>query len=394
VTETTATSALTPATETNPPLWPPAADRQARLAAASAATDPDGWSLLDRFSAWPLHRTARAARSSLVAIALVIAVLRLPTIVDGEWANVQDLIGYAAVTLGWLLLASVFVRTITPRHVISCWLLGIFFAAPLVEGIGAVLDDHLAGNAFEAGAVPVLEELAKLLPVIGVAAVAGWTRRGVGAVDLAILGFAVGAGFALYEDMLWGRMFASGFDGLGVAFPTMFQDPVVAAGHAVWTASAALGVGLLSLHRRRRWAWFVAPVLLVAPWADHAVINYRGEEYDTLRSFLLDGALVPWLLLAGTLVALLLEIAIVRRSRDIDHLFAPVGVQTLLTAAPPPLFSVRTSPRQVQRVRNEIVYRHHVGRPLRPDAAHDLGIVVTNLAHPAPATATTDAPPG
>jgi RsiW-degrading membrane proteinase PrsW (M82 family) len=384
VTETTVTSApateaAPPAPTVTPPLWPPAAAQQARLATASAATDPEGWSLLDRFSAWPLRRTARAARSSLVAIAVVIAVLRLPTIVDGEWSNVQDLIGYAAVALGWLLLASVFVRTITPRHVISFWLLGLFFAAPLVEGIGAVLDDHVAGNAFEAGAVPVLEELAKLLPIIGLAAVTGWTRRGVGAIDLAILGFAVGAGFALYEDMLWGRMFASGFEGIGMAFPTMLQDPIVAAGHAVWTACAALGVGLLFLHRRHRWAWFVAPVLIVAPLADHAVINYRGEEYDSLRSFLLDGTLVPWLLLVGLVVALVIEIDIVRRSRRIDHVFAPVPLQALLTTAPPPPFSVRTSPRQLQRARNEAVFRHHVRRPLRPEAAFDLGILEANL---------------
>lgn len=111
-----------------------------------------------------------------------------------------------------------------------------------------------------------------------------------------------------------------------------------------------------------------------------------------VRGFMHDGRLVVWLLLAVLALALALEIGIVQRSRSLDRHFAPVPASTLLTATPPPLFSVRTSPRQVQRVRNEVVYRHHVGRPLRADAAFEVATTVAHLRPDRPET-TPSAPP-
>jgi RsiW-degrading membrane proteinase PrsW (M82 family) len=368
-------------TTAQPPLWSPAATERARHAASAARPMAGGGDegLLDRFLAWPLRRTARAARISLTAVAVAVAAIRLPAVVDGEWSNFRELLWYQVVTVGWLLLATVFVRTITPRHVISFWLLGIFFAGPLVDGLGAILDERVSGNAFQAGVVPVLEELAKLVPVVGFAALMGRAGRGVGAVDCCILGLAVGGGFGIYEDMLWGRAFSSGFEGLGLVFPSMLQEPLFASGHMVWTGCAALGVGVLFLHRRRRWAWALAPVLIVVPWADHAIVNYGGEEFESMRSLVLDGTLTPWLLLAGLAVAVVLETGIVSRSRQADHLFQPATVGELLTSVPPPPFSVQTSPRQLQRLRNDAVFRRHAGKEVRIDAAFEIGSAVVAL---------------
>lgn len=359
------------------PLWPPAADEAYRVARRTFAATDDT-SILGRWIDWPRRRTARAARSSLVGIAVVVAALRLPGVVDGEWDNFQQLLWYQAVTLGWVLLAGLVVRTITPRHVISYWLLGIFFAGTVVDGLGAVLDDHATGNAFTAGVVPVLEEFVKLLPILWYLLTMRWARRGVGAIDLALLGMAIGGGFAVYEDMLWGRAFASGFEGMGIVFPSMTQDPFVAAGHLVWTGCAALGVGFLHLHRRRLWAWIIGPLLIAVPVLDHAVINYRGDEYDAMRSLLLGGRMPSILLLAGMVLALGLELGIVSRSQVGDHLYAPASAQALLTTAPPPVFSVRASPRQFQRARNAVVFRWHLGREVGPAAL--LEVATTNAA--------------
>lgn len=370
------------------PLWPPAADNLADQAGALArsAVDASGNAdLLDRFVSWPLHNLGRAVRSFAVAIGVVVAAIRLPMVVDGEWANFREILWYEAITLAWLLLATIYVRTITPRQTVSFWLVGIFVAGPLADALGTVLNGYVAGNAFGAVIVPPLEEGIKLLPVVIFAVLMSRAGRGFGVADLFVLGAAVGAGFALYEDMLWGRAFVSGFEGWGVLFPTVLQDPVFAAGHLVWTAGAALGVGVLFLHRQKLWAWIAGPVLIVVPLVDHAVVNYRGEEYDTMRSALLGGRLTILLIVVTLVVAIMLESRIVSDSGRGDHLFAPVSVRELLSARLPPAFGAATSARQLQRFRNDAVYRRHVGKQVRLTAATEVAAIEAVL-HTAPAS--------
>jgi len=371
-----------PALVPEAPIWPPAADRVVAVLDQAGAPrfGPDhDLDLIGRFARWPLRNTGRAARGSAVAIALVVAAVRLPSLVDGEWANFRELVLYIGLGLLLLTLLGGFVRSVTPRQVVSHVLIGVFLAGPAVDGLGVVLDDHVHGNAFVAGLVPALEEGMKLLPVLVFAVMMGRVGRGFGAVDLCILSAGVGAGFGLFEDLLWGRSSVSGLDGLGILFPTMVQDPLFAAGHLVWSAAAGLGLGFLFLHRQRWWAWVAGPVLIGLPYLDHAAINYRGEEFDDLRSWLLDGRLVVWALMVGLVVALILEIRIVRSSARTDHLFAPVPVARLLRAPIPAVFGAATSERQLHRFRNAAVYRDHVGSTPRPTHLIELINLRANL---------------
>lgn len=377
------------------PLWPPAADEVARRAEAlrPAYRRPEG-DLLTRFSRWPNTRTPRASRQSLTAISLLVAAIKMPAVIDGAWGDARTLVWYQAVTVAWMLLAGIYVRTVTPRHALAQWLTGIFVSGVLVMKIGRYLANHIEGNAYEAFTIPLLEETLKVLPLLFVVAMTARVKRGMSAMDCAIMGAAAGGGFALYEDMLWGRMFSSGFEGWGMLFPSMVQDPVVAAGHMVWSASVGLGIGVLVAHRRHRWAWALGPVLIAVPVLDHMSINYRGVEFDQFRSMLQDGWLTAWVLAAGIAWVLVVEIQVVARSRAIDHRYAPMTPTALLTTRPPALFSVHTSPRQVQRTRNEAVFRHHKGRAPRDTIMVELARATAALPQTEPQPTAGEGPAG
>lgn len=368
-----------------PPLWPPMAERIVGWAGSVRphVTRPEG-DVLARFARWPATRTPRAARQSLTALSLLVAAVKLPAVIDGAWSDARTLAWYHAVTVGWLLLATVYVRTVTPRTALAQWLAGVFVAGILSVKIGRFLAERIEGNAFDALVVPLMEEALKVVPLLLTVFLAARARRGMSAMDCCVMGAAAGGGFALYEDMLWGRMFSNGFEGWGMLFPSVLQSPVVAAGHLVWSASVGLGIGVLVAHRHRRWAWAVGPLLIALPVLDHMSINYHGEEFDQFRSMLQDGWLPVWALAAGIALVLVVEIQVVARSRAADHLFAPMSPAALLTARPPAPFSARTSPRQVQRTRNEAVFRHHVGKPLRDTIVVELALGTVAMIGPEP----------
>ena len=367
------------------PLWPPVADQVVANANSFRPrfARPEG-DLLQRFSRWPITRTPRAARQSLTALSLLVAAVKLPAVIDGAWSDARTLAWYHLVTVGWILLASIYVRTITPRTALAQWLAGIFVSGVLSVKVGRYLNEHVEGNAFDALVVPLLEEGLKVLPLLITALLAIKVRRGMSAIDFCVMGAAAGGGFALYEDMLWSRMFSNGFEGWGLLFPSVLQSPVVAAGHLVWSASIGLGIGVLFAHRRQRWAWVVGPLLIAVPVLDHMSINYRGEEADQFRSMLQGGWLPVWVLAAGIALVLVVEIQVVSRSRHADHLFAPMSPAAMLTARPPAPFSARTSPRQIQRTRNEAVFRHHLGRPARDSIVVEMAMGHAAMVEPTP----------
>ena len=154
-----------------------------------------------------------------------------------------------------------------------------------------------------------------------------------------------------------------------------------------------LGIGVLVAHRRQRWAWALGPLLIAVPVLDHMSINYRGVEFDQFRSMLQDGWLTAWVLAAGIAWVLAVEIQVVSRSRAIDHRWAPMAPTALLTTAPPAPFSIHTSPRQVQRTRNEAVFRHHQGKAPRDTIMVELALATVALPESAaPASPTPTAP--
>lgn len=189
---------------------------------------------------------------------------------------------------GWTLVlvtvAAGSVRTFTWRAYVGAGLTGLLAVSALVRLVGDPLYRHFGPDSLLEGAVigPAVEELCKALPLVLIGGLAA-RRRDVrpSALDLTLLGMWVGAGFALYEDAMFGRggvRFGSALP-VSLFFPTV--DTVdglsqVGAGHLMYTGIVGLGLGVGVLYRRRwRLAWLAVPGGCFVAFAEHASWNGR-----------------------------------------------------------------------------------------------------------------------
>lgn len=259
-----------------------------------------------------------ARLSMLVSVGIL--VWGLPQLVDGDWSRFRTSAGHHAWLLAWTFVVSHLARSRTLFSLAGAWLGGWFTAIWLSLTLGGWTGDWLGSqNVWQLSvAVPVIEELVKLVP-LAVVLLAFRPRRDAGtpgAVDLAVLGIAAGAGYGMHEDALWARVSSSGFETpLGWAFPTMHTEVGTVAGHAVWTGLVGLALGFWATHRDRKLSALVplAAVALVA--FDHGSWNDLGTR-DAWRGALLDGWLVPALLGVGLVVALVVETRRVQRRTE------------------------------------------------------------------------------
>ena len=269
------------------------------------------------FKAQPLE--VLAALGFLVATVSFLTIA-VPELSQGAGALVAANLVSHGYVLGWMLLATVVVRTVGIRATVSMFFSGFFLATtvswlvttPLLTWFG-----H--GDLTVAVGVPVVEELAKVIPLL----LFLWLvarRRGQshGVSELMMLGFASGGGFAVYEDLLWNRSMASS-DGTvlgaftepwGMFFPTFYTgygDLLVA--HAGWTAVAGLGLALASIYRRRRilaMCLAVAPLLLVT--LDHSALNARGSLAPLLNGLTLGNTLAVAVLVVAFPLAIVYDV--------------------------------------------------------------------------------------
>lgn len=264
------------------------------------------------------------------ALTLVASAIVLVDLADGNWSRLGWTVSLQVWVLFWLWVVTATTRTVSFLEIARWWFVGFLAAVAIVyvivKPLTWVVDE---GNLLSAGIVPVVEELAKLAPLV-VWVILG-RRRGVEAsvTDLAILGFAVGAGFAFHEDALRMRVVSDGVDMSvwGLLFPTFVRDALFVVGHAGWTMLAALGLGFFFVHQGKRLVW-LAPVFTVGvAIADHAGANYRGDD-TWIRSALLDGNLAAVLLL-GLLIGALVNDGLVLRWVTIrDRGFPPVPISS------------------------------------------------------------------
>ncbi len=186
----------------------------------------------------------------------------------------------------WMLTATFVVRTIGLREVIVAFF-GGFFTSVLVVHLLSLPIVAIAGVTpfVSVYAVPTLEELAKLIPML-LLLLAYRRRRGerAGISDLVVAGFAVGAGVGLHEDLLYGRTVTSSngqisgvFDGtLGVLFPNFFVGGgTTLVAHGGWGTVIGLGVGISALlwHRLRFVGLIPGAVGVLIALTDHATWN-------------------------------------------------------------------------------------------------------------------------
>jgi RsiW-degrading membrane proteinase PrsW (M82 family) len=274
----------------------------------------------------------------------VIVLLLFPKTVPALIFPLYFLVGMLVLTvcnrtvpLGWVVLFFIYGATIVP-----------FAALVLAWPINLILG---MDNAFRSNVlIPALEETLKVVPLLVYLSLRSWRFRWTsGAADLMILGAAVGAGFAFFEDVLLG-FFTGGVAGMTSGefilathqatphlgpiylFPSMDVGYSNSAyiGHTAATAFVGLTLGLVRFLSGRwgrlawilpLWAWF---------WVvfDHGIFNHIADRgsMSGFMNFLygLDlrgrmSTVVFYLLLLATLV---FERWILGRYRDRTKAYA------------------------------------------------------------------------
>ncbi len=260
---------------------------------------------------------------------------------------------YHLYALAWLLVITALGRTLPLRVLAVAFFVGVFLSMAVALAIGFPLADLLGtrNRLFDSVLVPILEESAKGLPIF----LFFWflARRGTwqpSMTDGLLLGFLVGAGFALHEDAMYRRSFGSGFTltDLLFIFPTVDDHRLIGEGrqfgfyHSQWTALVGLSIGAAYFFRRRfRLSWLLPAVAFGVVVLDHARVNHAAGELsggilrgsatsDLLASVTLDGRLPVLLLLAGIVAAIVSEVVVLRRVARRDYLFKGISLAMLL----------------------------------------------------------------
>ncbi len=302
-------------------------------------------------------RIGAASRRSLPSLLLIGGLLvcsvvflwQLPFFARSGFDDLLTNVWYHAYVLIWLLVITALGRTLPLRVLAAAFFVGVFPSMAVSLAIGYPFADMLGTSNpwFKAVLVPVLEESVKALPIL----LFFWflARRGTWQPSMSdglLLGFLVGAGFALHEDAMYGRSFGGGFalSDLAIIFPTIDDERLIGVGrafgfyHAQWTALLGLSIGAAFFFRQRfRLSWLIPVAALAVIWLDHGRVNFvfdilqRGSATSgVLRALVLDGRLPVYLLLAGIVAAVVAEVWVLRRMARLDHLFKGISLTTLL----------------------------------------------------------------
>jgi len=254
-------------------------------------------------------------------VALVsFAFIAIPAIADGNGEQLlADVVAHSYVLI-WMLAATVAVRTVGIRQVMTMFLSGFFLATAVAALLSRPLLDRFGSNDMTVALwVPLVEELSKAIPLV-LLIWAYHRRRGQahGVSELMMMGFAIGAGMAVHEDILYGRtivstngtVFGSFNDPWGAVFPTFFNGSgEMLTGHSGWGALIGLGLGLASVYRRRRIvaACFALFGVLFAV-IDHSAINMRGSLAPVVDALSLNHTTVVATLAVGFPLAIVYDV--------------------------------------------------------------------------------------
>ena len=266
------------------------------------------------------------------AVTIAAALWRGFTFGDGNNGFAETLSAHVWV-LVWVSAIGLLVgRSLSVRRLVGFTLTG-FFLIPILVKVAHGPLTRWAGegtNWASAGVVPVLEEVLKALPlVVVVIAMRRDRTRSLSVLDFGLAGFALGAGFAIHEDLLWERTLVGGFDGVaGLLAPSFVVDPLLVVGHAGWTALIGLGIGIAVVHRGRGPAWLAAVLCTALAIGDHAAANYRGDV--DVRAWVLDGRLAVAALAVGLVGAIISGLSVQRWATERDRVFPPVPLSQRL----------------------------------------------------------------
>lgn len=250
----------------------------------------------------------------LVVVSAVYAVLRLSELASDGARPIVTSAAYEFWIVAVVIAASANVRGRSTFQVFGSALAGFFGAAGL-----AILIGRWVGTAMEplsgwryALVAPMTEEIVKALPLVVLAAIAALRRGKPGLVDFTVAGMAVGAGFAVHEDAIWGRVTAAGFaDPIGWLLPSVHTATGLVAGHVVWTGVVGFAIGWWVTRGWRIGAPLTVVALAVAVF-DHGSWNHP-QLRDGWRWIVADGWLPIVMLLLAVAAALALDFRALRR---------------------------------------------------------------------------------
>lgn len=263
-------------------------------------------------STWWTPERARLVTIGGVAIALIALALQLPMFLEiGPLDLLRGLLQQLWVMV-LLLVATAATRTVSLGTLGIAFLVGALPAmalALLLEAPPALALGVGEGSLVLVLWVPPVEEVVKLLPVglfLYFASRGG--NRQPAITDGLLLGFAVGAGFAFYEDGLAGEILSG--DGWTEVLPWSLLFPTLSdlgnfsiLNHGLWTALTGLGLGVAFFFRPRRWAFAIAALALVAVTLQHMIFNYFAGDFLSMLEALGRAESPPWIALPQLLLA-------------------------------------------------------------------------------------------
>src|SRR5664279_4689108 len=187
-------------------------------------------------------------------------------------------------TLAIVTLAVATVRALGWRAFLGAGLTG-FLAVPAIAALnGRPVVNHLGTNSglATAGWAPLTEEALKALPVVLIAALAVRRRASrPSAADLLLLGLWSGAGFALFENAVYGRgganwsaaPLASLLIPSGTTTALHGRPGMLVSGHMLHTGLLALGIAITLLYKGIRWRRWALPAAFLVAVAEHSAVN-------------------------------------------------------------------------------------------------------------------------
>jgi RsiW-degrading membrane proteinase PrsW (M82 family) len=197
--------------------------------------------------------------------------------------------------------------------------LGITFGFGVVYLIGSGFDMMGMTKTVRAFLIPVIEEVAKLLPLLILFSLfGGWKKPRLNLSDFIFLGACAGSGFSMLEKYFWDHVYFSFTYGPHLGNVYFFSDalgvyasgePFGYVGHAASTVFIALGLGLsYELLRTKKLFWSL-PALLTFIWIslEHIILNYSYTPHG--KAFLIfgGGQWTPWIISTTLLATIVFE---------------------------------------------------------------------------------------
>jgi RsiW-degrading membrane proteinase PrsW (M82 family) len=176
------------------------------------------------------------------------------------------------------------VRTLGWRAFVGTGLMGFLAVPALAALIGRPVVSRLGANSglATAGWAPLTEEVLKALPVLLIAVLAARRRASrPSAADLLLLGLYSGAGFALFENAVYGRgganwsaaPLASLLVPSGTTTALYGRPGMLVSGHMLHAGLLALGIAITLMYRGIRFRRWALPAAFLVVVVEHAAVN-------------------------------------------------------------------------------------------------------------------------